>query len=189
MKIVCGLGNPGLKYKNTRHNIGFGVIDELARAEDVRFRQSGKLAETGKWLVSGEEILLVKPLTYMNKSGVAIRQLLNRKNIPPEDLLVVCDDFWLPLGKISTRRSGSSGGHNGLDSVIQELGSNTFPRLRIGIGTPPDKDTARYVLEKFSQSEIQQITPVIHRAVSAVCEWVVNGIESAMNKFNSEKTR
>lgn len=184
MKIIVGLGNPGTKYKNTRHNLGFEVIDNFAREKHISFKINKFKAATGKGTIDLDEVILVKPLTYMNNSGVAVREIVNKTNIPLDNLLVVCDDFQLPLGKIRIRQNGSSGGHNGLDSIIQNLGSSDFPRLRIGIGEPANHDAVEYVLDNFSRAERREINETIERIVNAIREWIVNGIESSMNKFN-----
>lgn len=184
MKIIVGLGNPGNKYKNTRHNLGFEIIDSLAKEEHISFKINKLKAATGKGMIGAEEIILVKPLTYMNNSGMAVREVVNKIRAPLDNLLVVCDDFQLPLGKIRIRQKGSSGGHNGLDSIIQHLGSSDFPRLRVGIGEPANHDAVEHVLENFSRAERKEINQAIERAVSAIREWMANGIESSMNKFN-----
>lgn len=184
MKIIVGLGNPGTKYKNTRHNLGFEIIDSFAKEEHIPFKINKFKAATGKGMIGADGVILVKPLTYMNNSGVAVRDIVYKVNLPLDNLLVVCDDFQLPLGKIRIRQKGSGGGHKGLDSIIQHLGSSDFPRLRIGIGEPANNEAVEYVLENFSRAERREIDRSIERAVTAIREWMVNGIESSMNKFN-----
>jgi PTH1 family peptidyl-tRNA hydrolase len=184
MKIVVGLGNPGERYKNTRHNLGFMVIDRLAKEEKVSLRKIRAKFIAGNWQLENEEIKLVKPLSYMNNSGVVVANIVSDNYLSLENLLVICDDFQLSPGKLRIRPGGSSGGHNGIDSIIQNLGSEQFPRLRIGVGLPKNKDAVEYVLGNFSSGEKKVISKVMDDAVAAVKEWILNGIESSMNKFN-----
>jgi PTH1 family peptidyl-tRNA hydrolase len=184
MKIIVGLGNPGLKYKNTRHNLGFKVLDSLAEAKDIDLRKSSRNYEAGKGTIEGNQVMLVKPLNFMNNSGIAVSALVTKTGAEPDDILVVCDDFQLPLGKIRMRRDGSSGGHKGLESIIGSLGTGNFPRLRIGVGLPGNMDAAEFVLMSFKKAELDEINRAIEQATEAVCEWVANGIDKSMSKFN-----
>jgi PTH1 family peptidyl-tRNA hydrolase len=183
MKVVVGLGNPGAKYHGTRHNVGFAVIDLLALAPSAgRFSSkfNGDVAELSE---AGEKVLLVKPQTFMNLSGRCVRQVVDFYKVAAEDLLVVCDDFNLSLGRLRMRTKGTHGGHNGLRDIQSHLGTTEYPRLRIGVGSPQD-DTVDYVLGKFRPSERAQIEDALGRAVQAVALWIHQGAEPAMNQFN-----
>ncbi|MFO7676121.1 MAG: aminoacyl-tRNA hydrolase [bacterium] len=178
---LFGLGNPGGRYAATRHNAGFMVLDELARRLRARFRAAdGRDAVRADW--RGRDLVLVKPTRFMNESGLPVADQLRRR---PDDFLVVCDDFALPLGRLRLRPQGSDGGHNGLASIIARLGTDRFPRLRVGIGTPPaGQDWASYVLEPFAPGEVEQVAGIIGRAADACLAVVEHGIERAMNRFN-----
>ena len=185
MRIVLGLGNPGARYAGTRHNIGFMLVDYLARQAGAEWvasaRDQSVLAEVD-W--DGQLILLVKPQTYMNHSGRAARALCARFAVPPSDVLVAYDDFLLDFGRLRLRGRGSDGGHNGLSSVIEELSSQDVPRLRLGIGQPPQSgDIVEYVLAPFSQSD-REVEMLVEWGASAVETYFAEGIEVAMNRFN-----
>ncbi|MBI4713351.1 MAG: aminoacyl-tRNA hydrolase [Planctomycetes bacterium] len=187
MKIIIGLGNPGTKYARTRHNIGFRIIDALAEKEGIGLKQKKLPARAyiGQGRIDSKEIMLVKPMTYMNSSGEAARDIVERSQEPLENVLVVCDDIQLPHGKIRVRRLGSSGGQKGLESVINLLGNNNFPRLRIGTGSAePVGDAAEFVLDNFTAAEEKLNRKVITNAIEAVRCWIADGIEKCMNKFN-----
>jgi|SRR5215510_12466273 len=184
MKAVVGLGNPGDTYAGTRHNIGFEVVDELAKRWDVKLRKSKWNAETAK--VNDPEVILVKPTTFMNESGRAVSAVTAFYKIKPEDVLIVFDEAQLPLGRLRLRPSGSAGGHNGLKSVIEHVGSN-LPRLRIGVDRGhPDTDLSDRVLSRFPTSERETIEAAICRAADAVQSWNDFGIDVAMNRFNAK---
>jgi PTH1 family peptidyl-tRNA hydrolase len=187
MKVVVGLGNPGTRYAGTRHNVGFAVIDTLARSPRAgRFREAfdAEIAE----LVEGEhKVLLVKPLTFMNLSGRAVRQVIDFYQVPLDDLLIVCDDINLPLGRLRARRKGTHGGHNGLRDIQQHLGTTDYARLRIGVGAPKGEDAADYVLDRFRPSEQPIIEDAILTAAQAVGVWVQQGIEACMNRYNAKE--
>ena len=187
MKLVVGLGNPGEKYRGTRHNVGFDVVERLAAAHVPRgWEMSPEEALELRWRRPGEEdVLFVKPLTFMNVSGQAIGELARYYRITPDDLLVVCDDVNLPLGRLRARASGSEGGHNGLRSVAQHLGSTDYPRLRVGVGRGDDRrDLADHVLARFDPEERPGIEAAIARAADAVLMWTDDGLEKTMNVFN-----
>jgi len=186
VKLIVGLGNPTKKYKLTRHNVGFLVIDRIAEELSINLRKTSFSSLIGRTNFDGEELLVAKPLTFMNLSGGAVRSISSYKRIDPEDILVVCDDINLGLGRIRIRKSGGSGGHNGLASIIENLDTQEFPRLRIGIGTQniEDKDLSEYVLEKFSKKELGSIDKILDVATQAVKVFVNESAESAMNKFN-----
>jgi PTH1 family peptidyl-tRNA hydrolase len=187
MKLVVGLGNPGRKYEGTRHNVGFEVLARLARecgAEAPRRKFEGELCECP---LAGEKALLLAPQTYMNRSGLSVRQALDFYQVPREDLLVICDEFQLPVGQVRMRPQGSDGGQNGLADVIRVLGTKDFARLRIGIGPVPDRwDPADFVLGKFAAAEREIIEVEIARATDAVRLWAAEGVTAAMNKFNGK---
>ena len=185
MKIVVGLGNPGSRYAGTRHNVGFEVIDALACHPQVNpFRE--KFESLIAEIRSGEDtLLLVKPQTYMNLSGRAVRALMDFYKLPPQHLLVVCDDIHLPLGKLRLRPRGSHGGHNGLRNIQLHLGMEEYPRLRIGVGEPELGEAVDHVLSRFRASEQPIIAETIARAAQAVECWARQGIEAAMNRFNA----
>jgi PTH1 family peptidyl-tRNA hydrolase len=183
LKIIFGLGNPGKKYKNNRHNIGYMVIERIA--EDVRFKRSIKLkGYLGEKEIAGEKILLVKPTTFMNNSGICVKKIIDYYQIHLKDFLVIYDDVDLPLGKIRFRRKGSSGGHKGIKSIIEILGSEEINRLRIGIGKKRDEDLAEYVLSDFSPQEKEILKKVISDAVSASLDWVKFGADYVMQNYN-----
>jgi PTH1 family peptidyl-tRNA hydrolase len=185
MKLVAGLGNPGRQYAGTRHNVGFEVIDELARRHRVGFEAAPADAMMGKWRQDGDVILLVKPLTFMNLSGVAVGQLLRYFKIDVQDLLVVCDDVTLPLGRLRVRGSGSEGGHNGLRSMAQQLGTIDYSRLRVGVGRGDTRrDLADHVLASFAPEEQTGVHDAVTRSAEAVESWVIDGLAKTMNVFN-----
>lgn len=185
MKVVVGLGNPGDRYRRTRHNIGFDVIAELSRrGGDPRPRQKFD-AEIFDIQIGSEKIALVCPQTFMNLSGAAIRPLLDFHQLPLSELLVVCDDMNLETGRLRLRTSGSAGGQKGLDDLIRRLGSNAFARLRVGIGRPPPKmDAADYVLGKFRPHETEIMEDAVAQAADAVECWAKEGAVAAMNRVN-----
>ena len=182
MKAIVGLGNPGREYAGTRHNIGFDVIEEVARRWNVRLRPWKSAADVA--VAAGRGAVLVEPQTFMNLSGEAVGRVSAFHKLEPADVLVVVDEVQLPLGRIRLRRSGSAGGHNGLKSVIQHLGT-AFPRLRIGVGRgDPKWDLADHVLSRFGREERDAVAEAVNRAADAVEIFVDEGIEVAMNRFN-----
>ncbi len=192
MHVLVGLGNPGLEYQHTRHNLGFDVLDVLAHRLKIRFSRGGDEHAVAVGSFKNNEILLVKPLTYMNNSGEAILGIRDRFELPLERFLIICDDFQLPLGQLRIRTGGSDGGHNGLASIIYHLKSTTFPRLRCGIASqhlPTDRrDLARYVLEPFPSEEHAAVKAMILRASEASLSCVSEGIEHTMNFYNQPIT-
>ncbi|NUM80863.1 aminoacyl-tRNA hydrolase [bacterium] len=187
MKLIAGLGNPGNRYSHTRHNAGFMVIDALAENWKCSLRAGKGDYEYAEHTAGDERILLLKPTTYMNNSGLAIREIVKFYKIPLRDSLIICDDAALPLGKIRLRPSGSDGGQNGLKSVIYHLNSDQFPRLRIGIGTAnlPEMSLADFVLSRFSKEEEPVLSKVVKTAAQAAMEFTQNGIVQAMNTYNA----
>jgi peptidyl-tRNA hydrolase, PTH1 family len=185
MKVVVGLGNPGREYENTRHNVGFAVISELSRRCGGARPTAKFQAEMTEIRVGSDKVVLVCPLTYMNRSGTTVGPLVAFYKLPPEDLMIVCDDLSLPLGKIRLRAQGSSGGQKGLQDIIRVLGSDSFPRLRMGIGaTPENWETVDYVLSRFSADETPIVQQAVVTAADAVESWVNSGLSATMNKFN-----
>ena len=185
MKLVVGLGNPGRKYEGTRHNVGFEVVSRLARECGAGPLRSKFDAELCECLLAGEKALLAAPQGFMNRSGSSVRKIVDFYQIDPSDVLVACDEFQLPVGQLRLRARGSDGGHNGLADIIRALGTNEFPRLRVGIGPVPDRwDPADFVLGKFTSSEREIIDVEVARAVDARAVWGGAGLASAMNRFN-----
>jgi peptidyl-tRNA hydrolase, PTH1 family len=186
MKLIVGLGNPGSKYKHTRHNVGFEVAALLAKKfarTTPRARFQGEIVEA---TIAGHKTLLLTPLTYMNQSGASVLATRDFYKIENENLLVVCDDFALPLAKLRIRVKGSSGGQKGLEDILRRLGTEEIPRLRIGVGPlPPGRDAAAFVLGKFTTDEQPEIADAIQRASEAVATWVELGLATAMNKYNT----
>jgi PTH1 family peptidyl-tRNA hydrolase len=186
VKLIVGLGNPGGKYKDTRHNVGFEVAARLAKkfaTASPRARFQGEVVEG---TVGGQKSLLLTPLTYMNASGGSVLEARDFYKIENDNILVVCDDFALPLAKLRLRGKGSSGGQNGLDDILRRLGTNEIPRLRIGVGPlPPGRDAAGYVLGKFTKEEQPEIANAIDRAAEAVECWVREGLAMAMSRYNA----
>jgi peptidyl-tRNA hydrolase, PTH1 family len=185
VKVVVGLGNPGTPYAGTRHNVGWLVMDRLA--EQAGWTGKGRQRDASN-VVMGRfrslDLTLVKPLTYMNDSGRAVRKVLAREHAPLGDLLVVADDFTLPFGKLRFREGGGPGGHNGLRSIIEELGTEKFSRLRVGIGEP-DRTATDHVLSKFAPDEQQRLDELLDAAAEAVEAWARDGTSKAANRFNT----
>jgi len=187
MKLVVGLGNPGRKYVGTRHNVGFEVLAELARRHGAGKPKVRFQGETVEVSVNGEAVLLLCPQTYMNKSGSSVHPAKDFYKLGNEQVLIVCDDFNLALARLRFRAKGSSGGQKGLKDIIDRLGTNEFPRLRIGVGLPPDNwDVADYVLSRFGKKEKPEIETAIMQAADAVASWTKEGIHYCMNHYNAD---
>ncbi len=185
MKIVVGLGNPGRQYEGTRHNVGWMVLDRLAkRAGLTGHAKSRDAAATMRGRYKGIDLVLVKPMTFMNESGLAVRKALARDHVPVGDLLVVYDDFDLPLGKLRVRENGSAGTHNGMRSIVGEMGTQKFARLRVGIGEPA-RNAVGHVLSRFSADERTILDEVLDAAADAVEAWATEGAARAANLWNS----
>mgnify|MGYP001222887082 CR=1 FL=1 len=185
MKLIVGLGNPGKQYENTRHNIGFKIVDLFARSVNINVEKVKEQALVGEISQAGEKILLVKPQTYMNLSGQAIGSLARWHKVNPQDILVIYDDLDLPVGQLRLRVKGGAGGHNGIISTIAHLGTNEFPRMRIGIGRPAvGSEVADYVLDSFLPTERDIIEDVSNKAIDALNLWLQQGLIAAMNKYS-----
>lgn len=185
MKLVVGLGNPGRKYEDTRHNVGFAVIQRLADEFGVGRPKSKFHGHVVEASLDGRKVLLLGPTTYMNRSGTSVLAARDFYKLQEEDLLVVCDDLNLPSAKLRFRAKGSSGGQKGLGDIIRRLGTEDFSRLRIGVGPPRDGwDASRHVLAKFTTREKPEFDEAIQRAARAVADWVQQGVEHCMNRYN-----
>ncbi len=186
MRLVIGLGNPGSQYQNTRHNTGFIAADKLSETLGVSFTRSLNNALVARAFYAGVSALIIKPQTFMNASGRSVAPIAHRYGCSPEDILVLVDDFYLPLGTVRLRRAGNAGGHKGLMSIAAELGSVQFPRLRMGIGVEriPGNDFTAFVLSRFTAEELATVGTMTDRAVNACLCWLEQGIEEAMKRFN-----
>lgn len=188
MFLIAGLGNPGREYANTRHNVGFDVIDKLAEQENIRLLEKKHKAVTGKGVIEGCKVILAKPQTYMNLSGESIRELADYYKIDEKsELIVISDDISLPPGQLRIRKKGSAGGHNGLKNIIALLGHDEFQRIRLGVGEKPEGyDLADYVLGHFDAKERKLADEAVREAADAVRVILTKGIEAAMNQFNGK---
>lgn len=185
MKLVVGLGNPGDKYSATRHNVGFMIIDTLAKRHGLGVDKVKNKSLTGKGVVSGEQVVLVKPQTFMNLSGEAVRPLFSYIDINTEDVIVVHDDLDLEFGRIKIKSGGGHGGHNGIKSIISHLGNKDFIRVRVGIGKPPPHwNVSNYVLSPFSADERENLHHILEESADAVEAIISDGALMAMNRFN-----
>lgn len=187
MYIIAGLGNPGSKYENTRHNMGFKAIDAMASEFGIDLNRAKFKGLIGEGRIGSEKVILLKPQTYMNLSGQSVREIMNFYKIPEENLIVIYDDFDLPIGSIRVRKSGGPGTHNGMKSVVQELGSRKFPRVRVGIGSS-DGSTIQFVIGKVGKDEQQILNEAAEAAASAAADIIRIGIENAMNIHNTRKS-
>lgn len=196
MYIIVGLGNPGKKYENTRHNLGYITLDQLAKKHNIKIDKSKFKSLVGEGIIAGRKVLLVKPVTYMNNSGEAVREVVNYYKVEPENLLVIYDDLDIPLGDIRIRASGSSGTHNGMRSLLYHLQDQSFPRIRIGIGKresdeegeasmgPSGGNMIDYVIGGFTKREVPFLEEACTRAVLAAECYLEQGIDIAMNRYN-----
>ena len=183
--LIVGLGNPGPRYSQNRHNVGFMCLHQLAVEHGIAFRRRQKRARVASGMICGRSVLLALPQTFMNKSGESVADLVRFYKIEIDHVLVVYDDLDIPQGTIRFRPSGGTGGHRGMNSIVQRLGSRDFPRLRIGIGRPPGRmDPADYVLQDFSSREEPEIEDALNRAMAAIETWLTEGVEATMNQYN-----
>ncbi len=183
-RLLVGLGNPGLEYHGTRHNVGFRVLDVYSHHEHLSFRRSPYQGYMARSHGAGAEIYLLKPTTFMNLSGRSVRAAMRELHLTPEEVLVVCDDLDLAVGRLRLRAGGSAGGHNGLKSIISEIGSDAFARLRVGIGRPPDDDVVRFVLGAPRSDEARQLHWAVENAVACLQTAIAQGVAEAMNQYN-----
>ncbi len=181
--LIIGLGNPGKKYINTRHNVGFEMLDVVAKANNIKVSKLKCRAIIGEGNICDTNVILAKPQTYMNLSGESIRELASYYKIPPERIIVIYDDISLDVGKIRIRQMGSAGGHNGMKSIIYQLKTDEFPRVRIGIGKP-DCELIDYVLQDFSKKDINELIDVSDKIPQIIEAIISEGIQNAMNKYN-----
>ncbi len=185
MYVIVGLGNPGKKYAITRHNIGFEVVDEFARQNQIKMTKVKFKSVIGEGNVCGEKVLVVKPQTYMNLSGEAVMKILDYYNLPLENLIVVYDDIDVDTGKLRIRKKGSGGSHNGMRNIIYLLKQDGFPRVRVGVGRPQNgQNLADYVLGRFSKDEQELIIPIVKDSVSAIETIIKDDVDLAMNRYN-----
>jgi len=183
--LIIGLGNPGKEYRLTRHNVGFRVVDRLAREQGIQFNKRRGGARIGEGLLGGKRVVLAKPLTYMNKSGVAVKKLVKALDIPLDHLVVVHDDLDLACGRMKVKETGGHGGHKGVQSIIEELGSADFLRVKVGIGKPESPEQgADYVLSRFAADERALIKESVEQAAQAIEAIIVSGKDKAMNRYH-----
>lgn len=188
MYIIAGLGNPTKEYDKTRHNVGFEVIDKLADRYDIDVSERKHRAFCGRGVIEGQKVLLVKPQTFMNLSGESLRSVLDYYKVLPEELIVIYDDISLPPGQLRIRLKGSAGGHNGIKNIIAHLGTQEFPRIKVGVGEkPPWMDLKDYVLSRFSKGEQELMDEAFQEAAQAVVMMLGEGADRAMNHFNTKK--
>ncbi len=186
--LVAGLGNPGDRYTRTRHNLGFRGVEEFVRRRRGRWGKPAKGMVSARVDVAGRDVLVIEPLTYMNLSGDVVAPLMAKESLPLHRLLVVCDDFAIPLGSVRLRKNGSDGGHNGLGSMIERLNSIDFPRLRLGVGpVPPRVDPADFVLAEFLPEEEGTVDDVLTTAAECIEAWIMDGVDKTMSRFNARK--
>lgn len=190
MYIIAGLGNPTKEYDKTRHNVGFAAIDVLADRYNIDVSEKKHKALCGKGVIEGQKVLLVKPQTFMNLSGESLRAVVDYYKASNEDLIVIYDDISLEPGQLRIRLKGSAGGHNGIKNIIAQLGTQEFPRIKVGIGAkPPRMDLADYVLSRFSQGEQKLMDEAFREAAEAAVMMMTDGAERAMNHFNTKKNK
>lgn len=187
MYVIAGLGNPGKKYENTRHNMGFITIDQLAEKHNIKADKLKFKALVGEGRIAGQKVLLVKPQTYMNLSGESIREVMNFYKLEPENLIVIYDDIDIEAGTLRIRKFGSAGTHNGMKSVVYQLQSDRFPRIRLGIGSQKKGDLVDFVIGGFSKEEVPLLEEAVENAVLAVECIIEEGIDKAMNQYNRRR--
>ena len=188
MKLVAGLGNPGRDYAGTRHNIGFGVIARISDKYNIPLTGKEHKAICGKGMIGGEKVILAQPQTFMNLSGECVRSLVDYYKLESEDIIIAYDDIDLEVGQLRIRSKGSAGGHNGIKNIISHLGTNEFPRVKVGVGGEPEGgDLVRHVLGRFSREDEKVIGEVLDVAVEAVETILSDGVEAAMNRYNAKR--
>lgn len=187
--IIAGLGNPGRKYENTRHNLGFITVDKIAEDNDIPVKKIKFKSLVGEGVIGSDKVILMKPQTFMNNSGEALREIVNFYKVPPENLIVIYDDFDIPIGSIRVRKFGSAGTHNGMRSVIRLLGFDNFPRIRIGIDSTIKNELIDFVTGGFRKEEVPLLEEAVTNGAAAAETIVTKGIDLAMNRYNTKKTR
>lgn len=187
MYVIAGLGNPGKKYENTRHNMGFITIDQLAEKHNIKTDKLKFKALVGEGRIAGQKVLLVKPQTYMNLSGESVREVMSFYKLEPENLIVIYDDIDIEVGALRIRKFGSAGTHNGMKSVVYQLQSDRFPRIRLGIGSQKKGDLVNFVIGGFSKEEVPVLEEAVSNAVLAIECILEDGIDRAMNQYNTKK--
>lgn len=186
MFLIVGLGNPGKEYEDTRHNIGFKVVDNIAKEYNIDVNRQKFKGTYGEGFINGEKVMLLKPTTYMNLSGESVREVVDFYNIENHKILIIYDDISLDVGKLRIREKGSAGGHNGIKSIIAHLGSDVFPRIKVGVGQP-NSDLVKHVLGRFTKEEMTILDESIEAATKATAEIIKNDVKTAMNQFNGFK--
>ena len=188
MYLIAGLGNPSKTYEGTRHNVGFSMIDALADAFQIDVTTKKHKAIVGRGVIEGMKVILAKPQTYMNLSGESIREIADFYKIDPENMIIIYDDISLGVGRLRIRKKGSAGGHNGIKNIIAHLGTDVFPRIKVGVGEKPQGwDLADYVLSKYSKEEQQALREASDNVIGAVKLMVMDNIDAAMNQYNAKK--
>lgn len=186
MFLIVGLGNPGSQYEDTRHNIGFKVVDNIAKEYNIEINRQKFKGMCGEGFINGEKVILLKPTTYMNLSGESIREVVDFYKLSNEDILVIYDDISLDVGRLRIREKGSAGGHNGIKSIIAHLGTDIFPRIKVGVGQP-NVDLVNYVLGKFTKEEMEVLSESIDASTKAAKEIISSDVKTAMNMYNGFK--
>jgi len=186
MFLIVGLGNPGKEYEDTRHNIGFKVVDNIAKEYNIEINRQKFKGTYGEGFIDGEKVMILKPTTYMNLSGESVREVMDFYNLDNKDILVIYDDISLEVGTLRIREKGSAGGHNGIKSIIAHLGNDAFSRIKVGVGQP-DVNLIKYVLGKFTKGELTVLSEVIGATTKATSEIIKGDVKIAMNKFNGFK--
>ena len=186
MFLIVGLGNPGNQYEDTRHNIGFKVVDNIAKEYNIEINRQKFKGMCGEGFINGEKVILLKPTTYMNLSGESIREVVDFYKLSNEDILVIYDDISLDVGRLRIREKGSAGGHNGIKSIIAHLGTDIFPRIKVGVGQP-NVDLVNYVLGKFTKEEMEVLSESIDASTKAAKEIISSDVKTAMNIYNGFK--
>ena len=189
MYIIAGLGNPGQKYEATRHNVGFSVIDKLAEVHNINVDKKQFKGLTGRGIIGGQQVLLLKPLTYMNLSGESIRAAFDFYKPETDQVLVIFDDISLETGQLRIRKKGSAGGHNGVKSIIAHLGTQEFPRIKVGVGEPKKGELVDFVLGRFHGDDLQIMKDAVDQASKAVETFLESGVQEAMNIYNQKKEK
>lgn len=186
MFLIVGLGNPGSQYEDTRHNIGFKIVDNIAKEYNIEINRQKFKGMCGEGFINGEKVILLKPTTYMNLSGESIREVVDFYKLSNDDVLVIYDDISLDVGRLRIREKGSAGGHNGIKSIIAHLGTDIFPRIKVGVGQP-NVDLVNYVLGKFTKEEMEVLNESIDASTKAAKEIISNDVKTAMNIYNGFK--